>query len=507
MSAPEPVAPRAELIERRSIDYVPLRERHGKLWHLWPVWFAGGAHLATVATGFVGVSLGGQLAWMATAVVLGCAFGTFFMAFHSTQGPQLGLPQMIQSRPQFGYLGALLVWCVALITLVGYCAFNQVLAADTLMTLGHAHRQLTMLIFGGLAIALAIVGYDLIHRAQRIVAYLLLATFAIMTIRIARAPVPPGALDLHHFVMIPFLTQLLAAAAYQVSWSVNVSDYSRYLPRDVGVAASFWWTYVGAFAGAVWPMLIGVFAAAQFPKQELSGALRATADMLWPHSGGAFLILLLVGLVTITTIMFYSSSLTLLSVMDSIRPLRPSVNQRLVSLILLLCVSSAIALLASPHFAAQFGEFLAILLYLFTPWTAINLVDFYFIRRGHYSVREIFNPHGLYGRWSWRGLLAYFGGFAAMVPFFSTGWYRGPAARALGGADIAIVIGLPVSALIYIVACRSLDLDDELCQVARADRGLDPQVEEPETTAVNVAGVEGHSGAVIGAGWRASDAK
>ena len=57
------------------------------------------------------------------------------MAFHSTQGPQLGLPQMIQSRPQFGYLGALLVWAVALITFVGYNAFNQVLAAETLITL------------------------------------------------------------------------------------------------------------------------------------------------------------------------------------------------------------------------------------------------------------------------------------------------------------------------------------------------------------------------------------
>jgi len=137
-------------------------------------------------------------------------------------------------------------------------------------------------------------------------------------------------------------------------------------------------------------------------------------------------------------------------------------------------VSSAIALLSSTHFAAEFGEFLAILLYLFTPWTAINLVDFYFVRRGHYSVREIFNPHGLYGRWSWRGLVAYFGGFAAMVPFFSTGLYRGPVARALGGADIAIVIGLPVSAAIYLIACRSLDLDAELRQVLVADRGLDP---------------------------------
>jgi purine-cytosine permease-like protein len=60
-----------------------------------------------------------------------------------------------------------------------------------------------------------------------------------------------------------------------------------------------------------------------------------------------------------------------------------------------------------------------------------------------------------------------------MVPFFSTEFYRGPVAKALGGADLAIVVGLPVSALIYIVACRSLDLEIERRAVRRADEGLD----------------------------------
>ena len=105
------------LIETRSIDYVPLAERHGKVWHLWPVWFSGDAHLATVAVGVLGIILGGNLLWTSVAVILGCLLGTFFMAFHSTQGPQLGLPQMIQSRPQFGYTGALLVWGVAMVVL------------------------------------------------------------------------------------------------------------------------------------------------------------------------------------------------------------------------------------------------------------------------------------------------------------------------------------------------------------------------------------------------------
>src|ERR1700723_2996483 len=146
-------------IEQHSIDYVPIAERHGKVWHLWPVWFSGDAHLATVATGAEGVALGGNLVWMSIAVVLGAALGTFFMAFHSTQGPQLGLPQMIQSRPQFGYVGALLVWGVALIAYIGFNAFNQILAAQTLHSLyGTESKQAIMLGFTLLSLFLAVIG-------------------------------------------------------------------------------------------------------------------------------------------------------------------------------------------------------------------------------------------------------------------------------------------------------------------------------------------------------------
>jgi purine-cytosine permease-like protein len=115
-----------------------------------------------------------------------------------------------------------------------------------------------------------------------------------------------------------------------------------------------------------------------------------------------------------------------------------------------------------------------VLLYLFTPWTAINLVDFYWVRKGHYSIREIFNPRGIYGRWNWRGLVAYAVGFAVMIPFFSSGLYTGPIARALGGADIAMVIGLPVAAFVYVLLYRSFDLHSERLLAAAADRDLEP---------------------------------
>jgi NCS1 family nucleobase:cation symporter-1 len=463
------------LIEKRSIDYVPIAERHGKVWHLWPVWFSGDAHLATVATGVVGVALGGNLIWMGIAVILGSAFGTFFMAFHSTQGPQLGLPQMIQSRPQFGYVGALLVWGVALIAYIGFNAFNQILAAQTVHSLYGAEQRTTMVVFALLSVSLAVIGYDLIHLAQRWIAYVLIVALLVFTVAVlVKAQMPAGQLDLRHFGMVPFLAQFFAAASYQIAWSIYVSDYSRYLPRDVGVSASFWWTYLGGFVGGSWTMLVGTLAAALYPTMEVATALQTAADSVLPGFGKPLLLCSLLGLLTITSLNFYGASLTLLSVIDSLQPSRPTLVKRVVTLLVSMLVATGIALVSSQNFVEKFGEFLAVLLYLFTPWTAINLVDFYLVRKGHYSVREIFNAHGMYGRWNWRGLLAYGVGFIVMIPFFSTGIYMGPIARALGGADIAMLIGLPVSGVVYIWACRSLDVEADRRQAFNADIGLDP---------------------------------
>jgi len=463
------------VIEKRSIDYVPIAERHGKVWHLWPVWFSGDAHLATVATGVVGVALGGHLLWMALAVLLGCAVGTFFMAFHSTQGPQLGLPQMIQSRPQFGYVGALLVWGVALIAYIGFNAFNQILAAQTVQSLYGGDSTLTMLAFTLLSVSLAVIGYDLIHVAQRWVAYLLIAALLVFTLAVLiKGNLPARETAFGEFVAVPFLTQFFAAASYQISWSIYVSDYSRYLPRDVGVGASFCWTYLGAFVGGTWMMLVGTLSSALYPTMEVATGLRMVADSVLPGFGKPLLLCSLVGLVTITSLNYYGASLTLLSVMDSLKPSRPTLAKRLITLLVSTVIATGLALASSHDFVQKFSEFLAVLLYLFTPWTAINLVDFYLIRKGHYSVREIFNPRGMYGRWNQRGLWAYGIGFVAMIPFFSTEHFKGPVARALGGADIAMLVGLPVSALVYVLACRSLDVVGDRDRAHAADLGLDP---------------------------------
>jgi nucleobase:cation symporter-1, NCS1 family len=465
------------LIEKRSIDYVPLAERHGRVWHLWPVWFSGEAHLATLAVGVLGVHLGGNLLWTALAVVLGCALGTFFMAFHSTQGPQLGLPQMIQSRPQFGYVGALLVWVVALVAYIGYNAFNQVLCAQSLHELTPAiapDSSMAIVLFALLALSLAALGYDKIHLAQRGFAYVMIVILAVFTIG---APFvlrfPAAEFRIVDFRAVPFLAETFAAASYQLSWSIYVSDYSRYLPRNVGTRESFWWTYLGAFIGGAWMMLVGTVAAASNDKLNIAAAMKQAANRIAPGFGDILLLGSLLGLVTISSLNFYGASLTLLSVADTLKPLRCTAAKRLASLGAAAVAATILALASSTDFINRFEDFLSLLLYLFTPWTAINLVDFYWVRKCHYSIREIFNPRGMYGRWNWRGLLAYGVGFVAMIPFFSTETFTGAAARALGGADIAMLVGLPVAALVYLLCCRSMDLERDRALALSADVGLD----------------------------------
>jgi ribosomal protein S18 acetylase RimI-like enzyme len=116
---------------------------------------------------------------------------------------------------------------------------------------------------------------------------------------------------------------------------------------------------------------------------------------------------------------------------------------------------------------------LTIMLYLLVPWTSVNLVDYFFVRRGRYAITHLFMPNGIYGSWGIRGLAAYLIGFIATVPFFVLpDVYTGPAAKALGGLDVGWVVGLAVSGGAYFLLSRSLDLSAEQAAIAESERTL-----------------------------------
>ncbi len=458
--------PKVGGIEVRSIDYVPLNERHGKLWHLGPLWFMSNAQIATLAVGLISITTGGNLVWSLIAIVLGALVGTFFMAFHSAQGPQLGLPQMIQSRPQFGYVGALLIWLFVYVQYFGFNIFNSILAGQALHTTVHGSDKLWFVVVTAVALVVALIGYDLIHRFERYLAYGFILIFGVFTVgALATLHFPAGSLSLSGFHWTPFLAQFGIVAGYQISWAPYVSDYSRYLPPDVTVRKTFQWTYWGSALGAIWLMCLGTVLAAAIKTGDTFDAVKAiniAGDKVFSGFGAVALIFSAVGLISVMAINMYGGSLTLISAIDSFRPVRATLAVRITTIALTAALSLVGALAASADFLTNFENFLLLILYFFIPWTAVNLVDYYLVRRGHYAIAEIFNPRGLYGRWGWRGITAYTVGFLAMVPFFSTGLFTGFAAKALGGADISLFIGLPVAGVLYYVFGRSIDVEAEI---------------------------------------------
>jgi nucleobase:cation symporter-1, NCS1 family len=470
-SQPSP-QPRIAGVEVRSIDYVPLNERHGKLWHLGPLWFMSNAQIATLAVGLISITEGGDLIWSMIAIVAGALLGTLFMAFHSAQGPQLGLPQMIQSRPQFGYIGALLVWLFAYLQYAGFNIFNTILAGQAMKVTAHGPVKFWVVVATIVAFIIALVGYDLIHRAEQFLTYTFLVVFGVFTL-VALIALHPGsgAFDLGNFHWTPFLGQFGVVAGYQVSWAIYVSDYSRYLPPDVTVRKTFYWTYWGSALGGAWLMLLGAWLASWAgDKFDIIPSINEAGDHLFTGFGKIVLFFSVLGLISVTALNMYGGSLTLISGIDSFARVRPTTTVRVVTIGITAALSTIGALLATDNFLSNFNNFLLLILYLFIPWTAVNLVDYYIVRRGHYAIAEIFKPDGMYGRWGWRGIVAYLAGFAAMVPFFAVGTlYTGWVAKKMNGADISLFIGLPVAALLYYWFSRTIDVAAET-EVALAEQ-------------------------------------
>ena len=439
MSVAEEKSGRRGGIEVRSIDYVPLSERHGKLWHLGPLWFMSNAQIATLAVGVVSVSAGGNLIWSLLAIILGVVLGTFFMAAHSAQGPQLGLPQMIQSRPQFGYVGAILVWLFAYLQYAGFNVFNSVLAGESMSATVPGSTKLWVVVVTVVAAVASIVGYDFIHKMEQGLTYGFLLLFGILTIVLFTLSYPAGCVRprrlqagavpravLRRRRLPDQLGDLrLGLLALPASGRHGAARPSTGRTAAPGSAPS------GSCASVPrWPTWAGkTFTGTGIPELQKAG------DHVFNGFGGIILVFSAAGLLSVMALNMYGGSLTLLSAFDSFKRVQPTLNVRLITVSLTAVLSLAGALASTESFLTNFENFLLLVLYFFIPWTAVNLVDYFIVRHGHYAIAEIFKPNGIYGRWGWRGIISYLVGFAAMIPFFSigtpsrAGWRAQPRAR------------------------------------------------------------------------------
>ncbi|HEP6425786.1 purine-cytosine permease family protein [Burkholderia cenocepacia] len=464
-------------IENHSIDYIPESERHAKLASQGPFWFLGNFHFFTISIGFVGPGMGLSAGWTTLAGALGIMFGTLFMAFHGSQGPEMGLPQMIQSRAQFGYRGVIVALFATLFVFVGFNVVNVSLMVDGVHNVFGIDGGFVAVAAVAIGALLAIYGHDLMHRTFTWALVATLPLYALVTLALvfghAAPPSAPVSPTPSGFNWIGFATQFAIAASYNISYAPYVSDYSRYLPKQTSRAKLIAVIFAGASLSGTWMIGLGAWLAQKLHAADALVAMNDVGASLLPGLGKLIAFVSLVGFLPIIALNAYSAMLTVLTGIDSIVPIKPTRRARVASILAISTFVLACVFAIRGNGIALLQTFLTLMLYFLVPWTAVNLVDYFFVRRGHYAIAHFFTPGGLYGSWQLRGILSYMIGFASMVPFFyvfdaevNREVFVGPFARMLGGVDIAWFVGLIVSGGVYWLLSRSLDLDHERLVIA-----------------------------------------
>ncbi len=444
-------------IEQHTIHPIAADARHGRARDLFTVWFGTNVMLLTVITGALAVTVFRlPFGWAVGSLLVGNLLGGLMMALHAAQGPTLGVPQMVQTRGQFGSRGALCVVAIVIIMYDGFFASNLVLGAQTLRVIAPGMGEIVAIVFlGGVSVIATILGHDVIHAYTRVMTYV---SGAILVVTLA------WMLFVHGVPWILFtrtsgasapgiMGAVSVAALWQIAYAPYVSDYSRYMPADTGVRPAFWATYWGCCLGSILPMMLGVLLALVAGRDEIIPTLATLTRGITPL---VFLVFS-VAMVANNAMNVYCGALSALLFGYTVRPAwRPQARARTVVALILLAVALGLAILGRRAFIESYTSFILLLLYVLVPWTAINLVDYYLIRRAQYDVSSFMREDGgVYGRYNRKALLCYGLGILVQIPFVSNPLYTGFVARALHGADLSWIIGLIVTSIVYYRMARS----------------------------------------------------
>lgn len=450
-------------LEDKTIQPIPLNERHGKARDLFTIWFGSNIMIMTIVTGGLATTVFGlSFVPAIVGIILGNVIGGIFMALHSAQGPQLGVAQMIQTRGQFGSFGALLIVVIVVIMYVGFFAANLVFGGEAMAAVSpDISVDAGIIIIGVVSVVATIFGYRLIHAYARFLSIvaglaLLLAFVWIMFVH----GLPATFLYQGNFNWVGFMATVSVSALWQLAYAPYVSDYSRYMPQGTGSGPAFWASYSGCVLGTLFPMILGalvgtlaVTMGADAGNVEIVGSMGALLQPWTLAVVGIFCL----GVAASNAMNLYCGVLCSLTIGQTFKPnWLPRAKTRSVAAIILFTFALLISLFARDNFILFYTNFLSFLMYVLVPWTAINLVDYYLLRHGDYRVEDFFKRDGgVYGRFNWVAIGSYVAGALVQLPFSATAIYTGPVAAAMGGVDLSWIVGLVVVAPLYYVAART----------------------------------------------------
>jgi NCS1 family nucleobase:cation symporter-1 len=442
-------------VEVRGIDRIPEGERHGRPRELFWIWFGANiAYLYFTLGGFV--ILLGLTIWQSIAVLIVGNLYWAFVGFLAISGPVSGTPSTVVTRAMFGIIGnrplsAGLGWIIA----VAYEFIN--LAIGALAGFALAERLgwgsslplkvVILLVIAAVTFAVSVYGHATITKISPYVSGALAAAMAVLGVFIfghanfAYAPHSP----LHGAPLWAMMFLGIAIiAAIPLSWGTG-ADYARYLPASVSKRKVIVWTALGGFVPSLSLGVLGVIAGTRIDMTDAQSSLKAILpDWFYP----VLLAVILVSSMTSNILTAYSSGLCLQALGLTISRAR--------SVFLDGVISTALAayVLFVSNFLDSISSVLELSIIPLAPAMGIYVTDI-ILRRNRYDghALHVENSSGIHWYrhgWNLGGAVALAAGMAACLLTANTSVYEGPLAVALGGADISVVLGPVVSAIVYL---------------------------------------------------------
>lgn len=440
------------VIENKSIDYVPENERHGQARSLFTLWFCTNIAPLAVVTGAISTQTYHlNILSAISAIIAGHLFGGLFLALTSAQGPRVGIPQMVQSRAQFGRYGSLLVICFTTAIYLGFFISNVTLSGKVINNVIPALSVHSATILGAVAATLiGIVGYRFIHHINKVGAWVMGIALVVGLIVMLGRPLPVDFWQRGSFSLNGWFATFCICAVWQISFSPYTSDYSRYLPANIGVFKPFICTWLGACCGTILAFLFGVVAVNVVGGEgDAMAAVRQATGWLGP----VLMVLFLLNIICHNSMNLYGSVLSLITAVQTFRPTwLPAARVRVLFSAVVLVGGVLVSLAASANFVSFFLNLIWALIGVLIPWSVINLLDFYVVKQQRYDIPSIFRADGgRYGLVNANALLIYFGGVMVQIPFVENAFFTGPYAHLIPGADISWVISLVVTSAAYLL--------------------------------------------------------
>jgi purine-cytosine permease-like protein len=428
-------------VEPGGAEFIPLSERHGVTRTLFGTWTSPNLEFATVFVGVIAVSFFGQSFWSAVlAIVLGTVLGSVAHGFLSSRGPTFGVPQMVQSRISFGWVGNLLPAGLNSVTAgIGWFAVNSVSGALALNALTGVTGWVCLVFVGIAQTTIAFYGHNLIQVFERWMLPLLGAAFVLASIVILSKSHPGG---VHTTQGVGgFLLSVGASFGYAAGWNPFASDYTRYFKPGTGRSAGLW-SGAGVLVSCIILEIVGA-ASATIPGQNSNPTALFTSHMSTAVAD-ITLIAIALGAVSANALNVYSGVMSFLS--TGIR--LPLKMRRAIVALGFGSIGFVVAVTGLHNAGSDYENFLLVISYWIGPWLGVFFAD-WVLRRGQRVDGFLFdrkhNP--------WAGVVAMLVGMGISIWLFSNQTeYVGPIPKHHPGVgDLTFEVGFVLSAVLYAV--------------------------------------------------------